>query len=87
MTVQRIETLWICLQIEAIHFDHIPLILHVGIAEGHLILECIGAYKLHRLQMRMEIIDNSQRHLQQMLCKRPKEREQRWKQLILRLMG
>lgn len=59
LTVQRVETLGIGLQIETIHFDHIPLVLHVRIAKGYLILERIRAYELHGLQMRMKVVHNS----------------------------
>jgi len=54
--VQGVETLGIGLEIEPIHLDHVPLVLHVGIAEGHLVLECILANELHGLQMRVEVV-------------------------------
>lgn len=59
LTVQRVETFGIGLQIETIHFDHIPLVLHVRIAEGYLILKRIRAYELHGFQMRMKVVHNS----------------------------
>jgi len=58
LAVQGIETLGIGLEIEPIHLDHIPLVLHVGIAEGYLVLERILANELHGLQVRVEVVNH-----------------------------
>lgn len=51
--------------IESVDFNDVPVVvLHLGVAEGDLVLERLGSQELHRFQMRMELVDNSQRNLE-----------------------
>lgn len=66
MAMQGIEAFRVRFQIEAINLNNVPFVLHFGIAEGCLILECFRSNELHGLQMRVEGIDNGQRDFKYM---------------------
>lgn len=65
--MERQEAGRVRLLAEAVDLQRVRLVLDVAVAEGHLLLERLAAQRLHRLEVRVERVDHSQRHLQQVL--------------------
>lgn len=63
--MQGEEPLRIRFLVESVDFHDIPIVVfHLGVAEGDLVLERLRSKELHRFQMRMELVQHSQRDLQ-----------------------
>lgn len=61
------ESLRIRLLVEPVDLHDVPVVLHLRVAERDLILERLWPQKLHRLQVRVELVDDCQWHLQHVL--------------------
>lgn len=68
MTVDGFESSWILLRIESIDFQNIPLVsCAFRVAERYLLVKGVLVEELHRLQMRMKLLDHRQLLLQKVL--------------------
>jgi hypothetical protein len=65
--VERQEPVRVVLGIETFDLDDVPFIFVTGVAEGDLIFEDLPPDELHRFEVRVKLVDDRERLLQQVL--------------------
>lgn len=62
--MQRVDPLGVRLEVEPVHLDHVPFVLHSGIAERNLIVERFRPDELHWFEVRVERVHHGQRNIE-----------------------